>query len=86
MRASRWYEKHAIRVQANSYIDKDGIEKLRRVRFNSRQIEIAENIDQWHGADYRYFMVRGNDRSLYIFRHNEAAADWELTRVRRAAR
>ncbi len=43
--------KHAIRVQAKSYIDKDGIEKLRRVRFNSRQIEIAENIDQERTID-----------------------------------
>ncbi len=71
--------KHAIQVQAESYIDKDGIEKLRRVRFDSRQIEIVENIDQWHGADYRYFNVRANDGSLYVFRHNEAAADWQLT-------
>ena len=36
-----------------------GVEKLRRICFDSRQIEIAENIDQWHGADYRYFKVRG---------------------------
>jgi hypothetical protein len=43
--------KHAIQLQAESYIDKDGIDKLRRIRFDSYQIEIAENIDQWRGAD-----------------------------------
>ena len=42
-------EKHAIQVQAESYLDQNGVEKLRRVRLDSRQIEIAENIDQWHG-------------------------------------
>ena len=40
-------------------MDQNGVEKLRRICFDSRQIEIAENIDQWHGADYRYFKVRG---------------------------
>ena len=39
-------------------MDQNGVEKLRRICFDSRQIEIAENIDQWHGADYRYFKVR----------------------------
>lgn len=68
-----------MQVGVETYVDKDGIEKLRRVRFDSRQIEIAENIDQWHGADYRYFKVRGDDGNLYILRHNEIRASWELT-------
>ena len=46
-------------LQAETYVDQNGVEKLRRIWFDSRQIEIAENIDQWHGADYRYFKVRG---------------------------
>jgi len=46
-------------LQAETYVDQNGVEKLRRICFDSRQIEIAENIDQWHGADYRYFKVRG---------------------------
>jgi hypothetical protein len=77
-------EKHSMRVQAESYVDQDGVEKLRRIRFDDHQIEIAENIDQWHGADYRYFKVRGSDGSLYIVRHNETRADWELTMYERA--
>jgi hypothetical protein len=28
---------------------------------------------------YRYFKVRGGDGDLYIVRHNELRADWELT-------
>ena len=71
-------EQHAVQVQAETYVDQDGVEKLRRVRFDSRQIDITENIDQWHGVDYRYFKVRGSDGNLYILRHNEIRADWEL--------
>ena len=71
-------EQHAVQVQAETYVDQDGVEKLRRVRFDSRQIDITENIDQWHGVDYRYFKVRGGDGNLYILRHNEIRADWEL--------
>ena len=71
-------EQHAVQVQAETYVDQDGVEKLRRVRFDSRQIDITENVDQWHGVDYRYFKVRGSDGNLYILRHNEIRADWEL--------
>jgi hypothetical protein len=38
--------------QVETYVDQ-GVEKLSRIRFDSRQIEIAENIDHWHGPDYR---------------------------------
>lgn len=68
-----------MEVRVETYMDEGGVEKVRRVRFDSRQIEIAENLDQWHGPDYRYFKVRGNDGNLYILRHNETRADWELT-------
>jgi len=68
-----------MEVRVETYMDEGGVEKVRRVRFDSRQIEIPENLDQWHGPDYRYFKVRGNDGNLYILRHNETRADWELT-------
>lgn len=68
-----------MQVQVKTYLDKDGIEKLRLIRFDSRKIEVIENIDQWHGTDYRYFKVRGSDGCLYMLRHNEIRAVWELT-------
>ena len=52
-------EKHAMQVQAETYLDQDGVEKLHRVRVDSRQIEIAENIDQWLGPDYRLLQSQG---------------------------
>lgn len=72
-----------MQVQAETYVE-HGVEKLRRIQFDSRQIEIEENIDQWHGPDYRYFKVRGSDGNLYIVRHDEIRADWELTVYERA--
>jgi hypothetical protein len=68
-----------MQVQVETNVDSDGIEKLRLIRFDSREIEVVENIDQWHGADYRYFKVRGSDGCLYMLRYNEIRADWELT-------
>lgn len=73
-----------MQVQVESYVDEDGIEKLRRIRFDNRQIEVAENIDQWHGADYRYFKVKGSDGNLYMLRHDDIRADWQLTMYERA--
>ena len=71
-----------MQIQVETYMDQ-GVEKLRRIRFDSRQIEITDNIDQWHGADYRYFKVRGSDGNLYMLRHNDIRADWELTMYER---
>jgi len=72
-----------MEVRVETYMDEGGVKRLRRVRFDSRQIEITENIDQWYGADYRYFKVRGSDGNLYILRHDENRADWELTMYER---
>ena len=67
-----------MQVQVETYVDEGGVEKLRRICLDSRQVEIAENIDQWHGEDYSYFKVRGGDGGVYIFRHDEVRADWDL--------
>ena len=68
-----------MHVQVETYVDEGGAEKLRRFCLDSRVVEVADNIDQWHGADYRYVKVRGSDGNIYILRHNEIRAEWELT-------
>jgi hypothetical protein len=73
-----------MQVQVETYVDEGGAEKLRRFRFDSRVVEVADNIDQWHGADYRYIKVRGSDGNIYILRHNEIRAEWELTMYQRS--
>jgi hypothetical protein len=72
-----------MQVGGETYVDKDGVEKLRRIRFDSRQI-VAENIDRWHGKNYRYFKVKSSDGDLYILRHSEIRNDWELTMYERS--
>jgi hypothetical protein len=73
-----------MQIQVETYVDERGTEKLRRFRFDGRAVEVIDNIDQWHGADYRYVKVRGSDGGLYILRHNEERASWELTMYQRA--
>ena len=72
-----------MQVQVETYVDEGGAERLRRFSLGSRVIEVADNIDQWHGADYRYVKVRSCDGDIYILRHNETRAEWELTMYQR---
>ncbi len=72
-----------MRVDVESSTGYRGAEMVRRLRLDGREIDIAENIDQWHGAGYRYHKVRGNDGNLYILRVDENRAEWELTMFQR---
>lgn len=73
---------HAMQVQVETYVDEGSAEKLRRFHLDSRVVEVAENIDEWYGADYRYVKIKGSDGNVYILRHNEIRAEWELTMYR----
>ena len=74
-----------LQVQVETYVDESGAEKLRRFRFDDRVVEVTDNVDQWHGADYRYVKVRGSDGDVYILRHDDLQANWELTLYQRPA-
>lgn len=73
-----------MQIWTETYTGSDGVEMPRRFRFDDREIDVVDNLDQWHGLDYRYFKVRGNDGNLYVLRFNESRADWELTMFERA--
>jgi hypothetical protein len=73
-----------MQVEVETFVDEGGVEKIRRLYLAGREIEVAENIDQWHGADYRYFKVRGNDGNLYILYLNEFRTAWALTMYQRS--
>ena len=68
-----------MRVRVETYAGYGGVEMPRRFCFDERCIEVAENLDQWHGPDYRYFKVRGDDGNLYILRFDDMRAEWDLT-------
>jgi len=73
-----------MQVQVETYVDEGGAERLRRFCLDSRVIEVVDNIDPWHGADYRYVKVRSCDGDVYILRHNETGDEWELTMYQRS--
>jgi hypothetical protein len=67
-----------MQVRVETYTGHGGVEMPRRFRLDGREIEAIDNLDQWHGRDYRYFKVRGDDGNLYILRLDELRAEWEL--------
>ncbi len=73
-----------MQVHVETYVDEGGFEKLRRFRLESRVVEVADNIDAWHGAGYRYVKVMGSGGDVYILRFNEARAEWQLTMYQRS--
>ncbi|MCZ7594132.1 MAG: hypothetical protein M5U16_03860 [Hyphomicrobium sp.] len=72
-----------MRVRVETYAGYGGVEMPSRIFFDERCIEVAENLDQWHGPDYRYFKLKGDDDSLYILRLDESRAEWDLTLFQR---
>ncbi|WEX89039.1 hypothetical protein PZN02_001580 [Sinorhizobium garamanticum] len=72
-----------MQVHVETYME-EGAEKLRRFCLNGRQIEVTENIDQWHGADYRYFKVKGSDGNVYILHRDDISTEWALTMYQRS--
>lgn len=74
----------AMQVQVETFVDEGGVEKLRRFYLNGRQVEVVENLDQWHGADYRYFKVRGSKGDVYILYLDVLRTQWALTMYQRS--
>ena len=68
-----------MKVQVEHCAGHLGVELPVRFRFDGREVEIVENIDQWYGPDYCYFKIKGNDGNFYILRFDEGRAEWELT-------
>jgi hypothetical protein len=67
-----------MQVQVETYSGYGDVEMLRRFWMDGREVEVSDNIDQWHGRDYRYFKVKGADGNLYVLRLDEKRAEWEL--------
>jgi hypothetical protein len=67
-----------MEVQVEHRTDHLGVEIPMRFRFDGREIEIVEIVDQWYGPDYRYFKIKGDEGNLYILRFDEGRVEWEL--------
>ena len=68
-----------MRVHVECVADYRGVEMPRRFHLGRRKVEIVESDDQWHGADYRYFKVKGDDGNVYILRFDQPSSEWDLT-------
>lgn len=67
-----------MEVKVECYAGHRGEETPRRIRFDSRVVEVVELFDSWHGPDYRYFKLLGDDNATYLLRHDERAGQWFL--------
>ena len=67
-----------MRVLVETSAGHGGVEMPKRFRLDGREVEVTDNLDQWHGAQDRYFKLMGDDGNLYILRLDERRAEWEL--------
>ncbi len=56
----------------------DGTETPHSIHIDGRAVAIAAVLDEWQGADHRYFKARGEDGNLYILRFDAHSSVWEL--------
>jgi len=71
-----------MEVKVVCYAGYRGEETPRRLEFEKHRVEVIEVIDRWLSPDHRYFKVRGDDRAIYIIRHDSLKWIWELTYYR----
>jgi hypothetical protein len=73
-----------MRIRVETRADSQGTDAPWRIDFDGRHVDVAETLDRWHGADYRYFKVKGEDGNLYILYFDETRGEWEMTMFRSA--
>jgi hypothetical protein len=50
----------------------------RSLRFDGRNVGVADVVDHWLGAGDQYFKVMDVSGNTYILRHDETSGAWEL--------
>ena len=73
-----------MRVSVDTSVGHGDVVMPRRFRLGGREIDVADNLDQWPGSGYCYFKLRGGDGNLYILRLDQGSGEWELTMFERA--
>ncbi len=66
-------------IKVECYAGYRGEETPRSIRMGKRRIAIRKVLDQWLAPDHRYFKILGDDRAIYIIRHDMEKWIWELT-------
>lgn len=66
----------AIRVEC--YAGYRGEQEPTAFWLGERRVAVREIVDRWFGPSQRWFRVHGDDRDLYVLRHDETSGEWEL--------
>lgn len=66
-------------LHVECYAGYRGEETPRRFTLDGRTIEVVSIVDRWLAPDHRYFKVEGDDRQVYLLRHDTQAQSWEPT-------
>lgn len=80
--ADHWRPSMEIKVEC--YAGYRGEETPRRIWLGKRKIEVLEIQDRWLAPTHRYFKIQGDDKSVYILRHNSESWEWDLTFYKQA--
>lgn len=65
-------------VEVQCHAGYRGEETPRQLRLGERAVAVVEVLDRWLSPDHRYFKILGDDRGVYILRHDETAGSWDL--------
>ena len=65
-------------LKVECYAGYRGEETPRFIWLGEQKIKVMRVIDRWLAPDYRYFKILGEDRALYIIRHDIHRWIWEL--------
>jgi hypothetical protein len=67
-----------MQIQVTCYAGYRGEETPRIISFRSREVAVKKVLDRWLDPAHRYFKILGDDKGIYIIRHNMDSWDWEL--------
>jgi hypothetical protein len=68
-----------MKIMVECYSGYRGEEIPRALWLGERRVGVEEIIDRWLAPDHRYFKFRGDDRGVYIIRHDAVSLQWEVT-------
>ncbi len=68
-----------MNIRVECYSGFRGEETPRRIWMGERKIEVLDILDRWLAPDHRYFKILGDDKSIYIIRHDTVLWEWEMT-------
>ena len=67
-----------MKVRVSCHAGYRGEETPERFWLGDRLVGVEKILDRWLSPDHRYFKIRGDDRSIYILRHDSERWEWEL--------